>query len=307
MFQADQSPALGTFGFPPEVGRANRREDYRWEPDEKLGGFGRAAIRGQPLDYAESVALGFANYFTPGARGAPGGKRLGHPNPGRDDPGAPGNPEPSRTWRRITRRRATCAATPPRSTVTGELARLEGLPTAALTLLALAGLVAGRRLRYEESLFLGLALASCSAPSRCSTTTPATPRPPTDSWLRRPRWAWRRLRRGLGHEAPALPLRVLRDHHRRRLRRRRVVARPTCCPRATSSCRSPRVPKTPGAVGELPVCSPGCWTFTKNVSSSGVKYGPRASRQSDGAVGEAEGDALVRARVGTMKIALFAW
>jgi hypothetical protein len=158
MFQAGQSPALRAFGFPPEVGRARTRDDYRWGPDEKLGEFGRAAIRGQPLDYAESVALGFANYFTPGRVGP----RAGSDWDTRVLVGVIRGPRETQAVANLAAYYQTTGYLRRNATALdryGKLARLEGLPTAALTLLAVIGLVAGRRLRYQESLFLGLALA----------------------------------------------------------------------------------------------------------------------------------------------------
>ncbi len=63
MYDVELSPALQEFGPPPalEQSGAKDRSDFEWGHDDELGTFARSAILGQPLDYAESVALAMAN------------------------------------------------------------------------------------------------------------------------------------------------------------------------------------------------------------------------------------------------------
>jgi hypothetical protein len=159
MFDPSVSPMIKKFGWPPIPNPGSTPDDYEWGHDEKLGEFARAAVLGQPLDYLETLGYGFANYFTP--------SRVGPKSTYDWD-----SPALVRQIRASTYENSAAKFFPGRYTTPagylkhnaellddyGDAMRLEGIPSALLLAVALAGLILGRRLRYSELLFLGLAL-----------------------------------------------------------------------------------------------------------------------------------------------------
>jgi len=145
MFDWQNSPALRLYGVPPYPLESAPHAAYGWEGERPLGRFAAAVLRHQPLDYLRSVAEAAANFARPGA-GAPSSlgwthrRLIAELRNARFEEAAD---DEVRAYYGGVARWET--ARPDRLDGFAGRARVEGIPTAALAALALAGWAAAGR------------------------------------------------------------------------------------------------------------------------------------------------------------------
>ena len=159
MFNPKRSPALRAFGPPPELTTRAPHDAFRYPADEELGRFARAVLRNQPLDYAESILIGMANYVTP--------SRVGPRSAYDWDTGTLVDVVRDTSFedRSITvlstfyETKGYLRRNEEGLDSYARLAKVEGIPTALLLILSLGGLVRRSRARLGAALMLSVALA----------------------------------------------------------------------------------------------------------------------------------------------------